>query len=352
MKGKLSTIKYLKSSFVNIVVKMIKNRMKYIVLPLICYLLASCSGEKVHPKPPTSIDWKEELFGVGLLGESLDSLNYVWFSFDVHPNSIGQIEGHPDFRFRLPYTIDGDTIKLDNHRVLYYHFNSLEDWRVKKEVFEDTSSFIISRKDSLSFQLDKLSGHDLVPKQLFIQLSPQTVNPKFLHADIRTGFASSPSNFKLSTYYDTTFLIMDSWKFDDIQSERMVELNEVDQRYIFSYINTLIKKRDEGKATDVICTLGYMYDIELAYDSLMYKYDNLSEFKIVPDYLHLYFENTIDTSRLIPIPEEDFYQEHLYIKERYRDYINFPKGNDIIHKATVQEVPSGPPEEPIIIEDE
>ena len=324
--------------------------MRYFLFITTLLLLASCSGQKSRPKPSTSIDWKEELFGVGLYGESLDSLNHVWYSFTIDSNAIGQIKGHPDFRFTLPYSIDGDTMIVDNHRFLYRYFDTLSDWRLRKKIFNDTSSFLISRQDSITFKIDKLDGHDLVPEQLFIQLSSQSVDPKFFHADIRTFTASFPSDFHLSSYYDSSFLLVYCNLCDSLPNTSKVLLNDRDREYIFSYINTLIKKRDDGKATDIVCTLGYGYDIQLAYDSLMYEYDNYSEFKVVPDYLHRYFENSVDTSRLQPYnnPHESFY---LYIRERLHDYRKFPKGNDIVQKATLQEVPTGPPTEPIIVED-
>lgn len=319
-------------------------QMNYIYISILSLFLLGCSVDHENETKKT-INWEEELFGVGLYGTHPDSLDQVWYSFPINKNAVEPIERHPISQYKTPYIIKGDTLKMYNQ--FFYEYLKITNRReqeaavlIKRDsVMEDSSSFILSRLDSSYFKLKKIKGHTLVPEELFIQLSSLQLDPKFEHLEVRTGFASAPTDIHLSVYPDTAFLIMNCFNCDTLPERTVAQLEEDEIEFVHSFIKTLIKMRKKGHRSDYACTLGYGYKMTLAYDSLMYEYDNLSIFPVVPDILHQYLSNTIDITRFTPFPKDIYEHNYLYILERYRRHIRYYRGNNLVDTIP-QELPS------------
>jgi hypothetical protein len=321
--------------------------MNYIYISILSLFILGCSADRDNEtESQKPIDWEEELFGVGLYGIHPDSLNQAWYSFPINENSIEQIEEHPLSRYKCPYKIQGDTLNMYNR--FFYHYLDTINWRNRESAINDSSSFIISKEDSSTFKLIKINGHILVPEILFIQLSSSKLDSSFQHLDVRTSFARAPSDIRLSVYQDTSFLIMKCFKCDSLPRRSIAQLNKEETAFVNRFINTLIEKRKEGRRANTVCTLGYSHDLVLVHDNLIYTYDNYTVIPILPDILHEYLSNTIDISRFSPFPEDMYNTDYLYINERYRKYIHFEKGNDLVDTATVQMIEELPEPKRII----
>ena len=311
--------------------------MKYIYITLLSLLLLSCSADhEIETHKP--INWEEELFGVGLYGTHPDSLDQVWYSFPMNKNALEPIEGQWRFNYQWSFKIKGDTLKVKN---LFFHdYLDTVNWKKRRDVMEDSSSFVLSWLDSSYFKLNKIQGHKLVPEELFIRLSSSKLDPQFEHLEIRTNFASAPTDIKLFVFPDTAFHIMHCYFCDTLPDNSTTELKENEIEFIHSYINTLIKMRNSGRRSNAVCTLGYGYDMKLVYDSLVYEYDNLAIFSIVPDILHQYLSNTVDINRYSPLKVDEFDYRFFNVRERTQKYREYERGNDLVDTVTVQEIPS------------
>ena len=321
--------------------------MKYFRISILSLFLLSCSADNENEteiqKP---IDWEKELFGVGLYGTHPDSLDQVWYSFPINKNAVDPIERHPLSQYKTNYRIYGDTIKLHNR--LFYKYLRINNRREKEAsvlierdaVMDDSSIFVLSFIDSAYYKLRKINGFRLLPEAVFLSLSSTKIDPLFEHLEIRTGIANAPTDIKLFVFPDTAFHVMHCYFCDTLPNNSTAELKANEIEYIHSFINTLIKMRNNGRSSGAVCTLGYDYDMKLVYDSLVYEYDNLTIFSVVPDILHKYLSNTIDISRYSPLKVDVYDYRFLNVRERTLRYRDYDRGNDLVDTATIQEIPS------------
>lgn len=311
--------------------------MKYIYISILSLFLLSCSADN-ETEYQNPINWEEELFGVGLYGTHPDSLDQVWYSFPFNKNSIEPIERQSKFNYQWSFRIKEDTIKIEN---LFFHsyLNTISSLK-RRAVMEDSSSFVLNWLDSSYFKLNKIKGHPLVPEEFFLRLSSSKLDPQFEYLEIRTLFTSAPTDIKLFVFPDTVFHVMQCPFCDTLPDNSTTELKENEIEFIHSFINTLIKMRNHGRRSGAVCTLGYGYDMKLVYDSLVYEYDNLAIFPIVPDILHQYLSNTIDIGRYSPLQVDLYDYRFINVRDRTRRYRHYDRGNDLVDTAIIQEVPS------------
>lgn len=320
------------------------TRMRHLLFITSLLLLVNCSGQQEQSKPPTSIDWEEEFFGVGLYGNNPDSLNYVWSYHKINPNSFTQLKQKRKFRAQKSFYFDGDSISINNRFYLQY-LGDLKKIPNYPDYLEDSTLCLIEKYSNGLFLFRKLEEDSLIPDSIFLKMSSKEPHENFQNLEIHTGFAKSILDFDIALFKDTALIVADCYRCDSLDQSVVIP-NQKDMEFLYMFANTLIQKRKAAKRTGIICTLGYMYDMVLRFDSLEYNYDNLCINRVPPDYVHSYFSNTLDSTRMIT-PSNEFDDFHyIYDAINKRGFLGFEKGNDIGDYLTP------PPEEPIIIEEE
>jgi hypothetical protein len=322
--------------------------MKYLYISILSLFLLSCSTD-LENQTEKPIDWEEELFGVGLYGTHPDSLNQVWHYYKSNSNSAGYINSKA--KPSPSFYIKSDTLIVQNN-FFYY----LLEQDVLREDYFDSSTFLLALTENNLFKLTKIEGHPAIPKMLFVQLSSKSINEQFQHLNIRTYFVSSPvTQVKLASYRDTSLLIFNSYQSDKTIGFGKVNVSAQDKKFINSFINTLIPLRHNGERTNIVCSLGAGYDMELIYDSLSFKYEELSITPVEPRILHDYFIYALDTSQFTATSND--LDDYKYLKKEYqkKGFRFYEKGNDLVDTATVQMIEELPetdttlPETPPII---
>ena len=319
--------------------------MQYLLSIATLLILASCSEQEVQLKPPISIDWEEELFGVGFCGTNPDSLNSVWIYYKVNPNSVVQQKTKSELRAKGPAVIENDKITISNY--FYRQEIGIVEDRIRlREFLLDSTTSRIEWSSNGMIMLTKLDGDSLIPNKMYIKMSSKELRPNFQNLDFNTGFANAKFNYRVSLFKDTALVVAKRFSIR-VNEQSLVIPNQKDLEFLHMFANTLVEKRNVASQSNIMCTYGYMYSMNLRYDSLEFNYDNLCTNKVVPDYVHSYFSNTIDSTQLIPT-KKDFDDNHyIYDAVKERGFKGFEKGNDIGDYPTPP-----PPEEPIIITDE
>lgn len=305
----------------------------YLLIFLTLTLLACKQNTEVELEEKPKIDWEKELFGVGVYGTHPDSLTDVWYSFTINKTSLGYIKSK--IKPNSWFTINGDTVCIKNE-IAYNKLKDIEDFQRKKKIIQDSSIFIASYGYDSLIQFTKHSGDPIIPNTFYIRPSKRKMNKNTQYLSIKMFVTSTNVNFSMTTYQDTTSAVISCFRCDDRFKQGKVYISPKDQEFINSFINTLISLRHDGKRTGAICTLGYSFDMELIYDSLSYKYDNLCVVPVKPDILHEYFSYVVDTSQFKNNLSDFDKFDYLYSKYFDRGYRFLEKGNNLVDTAVVE----------------
>lgn len=273
------------------------------------------------------IDWNKELTGIGTLGNSPDSLSYVWVHFELNDAHIRYEKRGVDDRPKV-FKIYGDTLLVSNYLILYDYI-ALYNLKLSQNALLDSSKFIMTYTPDSIIHFQKIHGNDSIQNQFYVKMASKKLDEKFQYVNINEF--SIGSKFQLAVYPDSLFGLLRPRRSDLQTSNFVMQFKPQDKVYINQYINTLIAFRHDAKNIGDGCMLGFSSSTDLVYDSLFYKYNHLLLHKIKPSLLHSYFLNAVDSTQFIALPEDDLDgKKYRYAKLFSHEFNDYVKGNDVV----------------------
>lgn len=222
-------------------------------------MFLSCS--KDHNKE--SIDWNEELIGIGFLYVHPDSLN-ILFSYNENP----PLKTYHEQEFFLKNTtLSGDTLNIPNYRI-----NPLFKTRNTIKADFDDSTYFRLEKDSSHLTLIKVIGRNIVPDTLYFKKSP-TSKPRSLNYFNVSGFDLSGSYFIEIFKEDSINVWLKGSNYRSYFYEQ-IEFNETDLSYINSFLNLAIKNRYETMRFENFSIQGASQKEIFVYNDSVFEYDD------------------------------------------------------------------------------